>query len=58
MIPLSVLSFVAVAVALRALASFRTDSVISAVDLFHCGSIAERTGPLLSSETRAQIVGA
>eukprot|EP00064_Thunnus_orientalis_P003687 superscaffoldBa00000312_g3698 len=36
---------------------FRTRSAQLVIDPFHCGSIAERTGPLLSSETSAHTVG-
>ncbi|KAG7226561.1 hypothetical protein INR49_003718 [Caranx melampygus] len=44
-------------VPLNALGTFRTRSTLLVIVPFHCGSIAERTGPLLSSETSAQTVG-
>ncbi|KAK5851347.1 hypothetical protein PBY51_002150 [Eleginops maclovinus] len=44
-------------VSLKTLGSFRCCSSLLVIDPFHCGSIAERTGPLLSSETSVQTVG-
>jgi len=41
----------------KTLGSFRSLSPLLVIDPFHCGSIAERTGPLLSSETSVQTVG-
>lgn len=44
-------------VPLNTLGTFRRRSALLVIDPFHCGSIAERTGPLLSSESSAQSVG-
>lgn len=44
-------------VPLNTLGIFRSRSALLVADPFHCGSIAERTGPLLPSETSAQTVG-
>lgn len=50
-------SFPLAAVPLKPLGVFRRRSELLVINLFHCSSIAERTGPLFSSEPSAQTVG-